>query len=195
MQNGLIAKTEAYVKNAFIENPHYSFGHWSVMYDHSVLVKDFALKIAENVECNKTLVAIGGLFHDIGKTYKADEETLHYDHEKFNLPVTEKFISALPLDEEEKNKLKSIVSYNDDFVEMKIVKDADALAFFADKRLYMLFLAWAVEKKLTATIQRKLDKFEKLRFPVSVEMGKEPFAIMKKDWAAYFTEHEFKFHI
>ena len=191
MHDGLIAQAEEFVKNAFIENPHYSFGHWSVMYNHSVMVKDFALKIAEQVECDKTLVAIGGLFHDIGKTHKADEETLHYDHEKYNLPVTEKFIDILPLGEDEKSKLRSAVSYDGDSVEIKIIKDADALAFFADKKLYMLFLEWAVEKKLTASIQRKLDKFKKLRFPISAEIGRGLFENMKKDWDEYMKERQF----
>jgi putative nucleotidyltransferase with HDIG domain len=192
MQEDLIHRAEEFVKNAFIENPHYSFGHWSVMYDHSVRVKDFVLKISEHVDCDKTLAAIGGLFHDIGKTQRADEETLHYDNEKFNLPITEKFIETLSLTQDEKNKLKSIVSYSGDLIEIKVIKDADALAFFADKKLNMLFLEWAVEKKLTPSIQRKLDKFKKLRFPFSIEMGRELFENMKKDWDAYLKEHKIK---
>jgi len=187
-----IAQAEEFVKNAFIENPHYSFGHWSVMYNHSVLVKDIALRIAEHVECDKVLAAIGGLLHDIGKTHKADEETLRFDHEKFNLSVAEKFIDGLPLPEDQKNKLKTIVSFADDSVEVKIVKDSDALALFADKKLYMLFIEWAVKNKLRDAIVRKYRKFDKLRLPISVEVGKESFENMKQDWEAYMKEHKFQ---
>lgn len=162
------------------------------MYNHSVLVKDLALKISDQVECDKTVVAIGALFHDIGKTHKADEETLRFDHEKFNLPISEKFIDASSLTEDKKFKLKEIISYTSDSVEAKIIKDADALALFADQKLYMLFIEWAVKNNFASAIQRKIDKFKKLRFPVSVEMGRKWFDQMMVDWNRYMEANTFR---
>jgi len=73
---------------------------------------------------------------------------------------------------------------------MKVIKDADALALYADKRLYMLFIQWAVENNLDASIQRKIDKFQKLRYAESRNIGNEWFENMKRDWDAYLRSHK-----
>ena len=189
MDEELITQAEEFVKQSFTENPHFSFGHWSVMYDHSVTVKNIALKIAEQVECDKMLIALGALLHDIGKTQKADENTLHYDHEKFNLPISRFFIDSLNLSASKKRSLKELISYASDSVEMKVIKDADALALYADKRLYMLYIEWAIKNGLSTSIQRKIDKFDKLRFPISKKIGEKWFEIMKRDWNLYMRDH------
>jgi len=185
MSQDLVEKTEKFVRESFRTNPHYSFNDWTVMYEHSVKVKDIALQIAEHVPCDKILVAIGALLHDIGKTYKADPEVLHKDHETFNLLVAGDFLTGLGFPEEQLRKLESLVSYQSDSDEMKVIKDADSLAFYSDKRLYMLFIEWAVTESLEASIQRKLDKFSKLRFEVSRTIGPDWFDQMKQDWTAY----------
>jgi HD superfamily phosphodiesterase len=65
MNTDVIQKTKNFMKEAFIEHPHYSFNHWSVMYDHSILVQSLALQIADEIDCDKTIVAIASLLHDI----------------------------------------------------------------------------------------------------------------------------------
>jgi putative nucleotidyltransferase with HDIG domain len=188
MEN-FVQKTEEFIKNAFIANPHYSFDHWSVMYNHSIKVKEIALQIAETMHCNKTLVAIGALLHDIGKTYKTDNETLHKDHEKFNLTVSEDFLETLQLPQDDLSQLKLLVSFQSNSVEMQIIKDADALAMYADKHLYTLFIKWAVDNKLETAIKRKVEKFSKLNFDISRQIGEPLLENMRLDWNKYLQEH------
>jgi len=185
MSQDLVQKTDKFVREAFRANPHYSFNDWTVMYDHSVQVKDIALRIAEHIACDRLVVAIGALLHDIGKTYRADPEVLHKDHETFNLVVAGEFLRGLELPEEQLRKLESIVGYQSTSEEMKVIKDADALALYADKRLYMLFIQWAAAEGFEASIQRKIDKFSTLRFEVSRTIGSDWFEQMKRDWSDY----------
>lgn len=189
MEEKLVVQTEEFIKKAFVANPHFSFGHWSIMYEHSMRVRDIALQIAEEVVCDKTMVTLGALLHDIGKTRRADEEILHLEHEKFNLPIAEDFINSFSLEDSKKAVLKDLISYQSQSTEMKVIKDADALALYADKRLYTLFIEWAVKNNLNSSIQRKIDKFQKLRFPVSKKIGQLWFDQMKVDWDLYLQGH------
>jgi len=181
----IINKTKEFVKNAFQENPHYSFNHWSVMYDHSIKVQEIATKIAKDMDCNKNILAISALLHDIGKTFKADSKTLHKNHESFNFIVSEKFLKSLNLKENEINTIRDIISYKSDLTEMKIIKDADTLAFYFDKRLYMLFIKWAFENGFESETSRKLGKYDFLNFDISKKLGKNKREEMKEDWEEY----------
>lgn len=189
-EHKIVDQVKEFVKQAFVKNPHYSFDDWTVMYDHSCQVAQMAEKIIMYVDCDQLLVIIGSLLHDIGKTYQVDVETLHTEHESFNLPVSESLIESLSLSSVRQEKLKRLVSFTDESTEMDVIKDADALALPADKRLYMLYIAWAHQKRLESSIERKLRKFDKLHFPVSQEIGSLLFPIMKKDWAEYRATHE-----
>ena len=182
MNETAVAATEQFVAEQFRQHPHYSFNDWAVMSDHSRTVKDLALTIAHEMPADSTVVAIGALLHDIGKTYPADAETLHTKHEDFNLPVSEAFLGTLDIEEAQRAKIKDLIQHKSESLEMQIIEDADALALYADKRLYMLYIQWARENALDAAIQRKLDKFEKLHFEVSKEMGRPWYEQMKSDW-------------
>lgn len=129
------------------------------------------------------------ILSDIGKTHKADEETLHREHESFNLPVSESFLNLLGIESGRLEKLKEVVSYVSESDEMKIIKDADALALPSDKRLYMLFIEWAHRKGLESSIQKKLDKQKKLRFEISREMAGNLFDTMRRDFEQYRKAH------
>jgi len=181
----IVEKVKNFVKEAFIENPHYSFGHWTVMYDHSCTVESLAGTIAQSVECDELLVAIGALLHDIGKTHKADQKTLHLEHESFNLPISEALLNTIDISPVRLEKLKRLVAFEDEGVEMNVIKDADALALPSDKRLYTLYIEWAYREGFEDSIQRKLDKEKKLRFEISKKLGEPLFAAMKKDWDEY----------
>ena len=182
----LVNKTEEFIKTQFQEHPHFSYNDWNVMYNHSVKVKELALKISESIpEADKELLAIAALLHDIGKTYETDLEVLHTEHEKFNLNISEQFINTLNLPEPRSNKLKHLISLTSDSVERKIIKDADTIALYLDKHLYMLFIEWAVKEHLDSSIQRKLNKFEKINFDITRKLGENAFEQMKKDWNEY----------
>lgn len=157
------------------------------MYDHSVLVKKLALKIAKSVPCNVTLVAIGALLHDIGKTKKASAEVLHHDHETFNLQQSKPLLKALGV-MKQKTKLEKIISHTGNSTELKVIEDADALALYYDKKLYTLFLKWSIKQKLYYAITRKIKKFDKLHFPVSRKLGKPALNKMLKDWNVYLKK-------
>ena len=71
-----VEKTKKFIEKSFREKPHFSFNNWKIMYYHSLTVLNFSLKISEKIECDKKVLSIAALLHDIGKTYEADEETL-----------------------------------------------------------------------------------------------------------------------
>lgn len=182
MKDKQILKTREFVKNAFIENPHYSFNHWSVMYNHSVLVFEFAEKLLSEIKADREIVLIGALLHDIGKTYNADPETLHKKHEDLNLEVANDFIESLDLDKISKDKIKEIISFKNGSLEEKIIKDADALAFFHDKILYSLFLDWAKKEGLEDAIDKKINKFNSLNFKISKKIAEKDYQQMLHAW-------------
>lgn len=183
-----IKQTEEFVKKSFINKPHFSFNDWTVMYNHSLLVRDLALEIANELDCNREVLSISALLHDIGKTQDADEETLHTNHAYFNLQISQDFIDSLNLSKKNMEKVKSIISYTSNSIEMDIIKDADAIALYKDKRLYMLFVQWANEKKLDWAIKRKLAKFNNLNFDISRIIAKPLFDQMKKEWEMYLEK-------
>ena len=177
-----VKKTEEFMAREFKKHPHYSFDDWTVMRDHSLKVRDLAMQISEGMSIDPVVVGIGALLHDIGKTYEADSETLHKNHEDFNFPVSESFLGTLPVTDDQREKIKSILEHKSDSVEMRIIEDADGLALYADKRLYMLFIKWARENSLDDAIQRKLSKIDRLHFQKSKEMGEEWLKQMRIDW-------------
>ena len=185
LKQALIDKTDAFVKKAFQDNPHYSFNHWSVMYNHSVIVKELAIKIANEVNCDRLVISISALLHDIGKTYHADHQSLQKNHKNFNLLVSKEFLDNLGLTSTELKHVRDIISYNSDSAEMKIIMDADALAMCFDKKLYMLWIEWAVANKLTTDIQRKLNKYKSLNYEISRRIVEPKLAEMIYDWEAY----------
>lgn len=170
MTNKRIA--EDFLKQVFIENPAYSFGDWTVMYDHSLRVRDLAMKIAEHVECDTELLELFALFHDIGKAYKADYLYLHEHHEELGFSVAESILSKLSLTAEQLTKFTDFLKGDLGSLEANVMKDADTLAFFMDEKLQELFKKWADEKGLVGELQRKADKYQKLKFPISRDMGK-----------------------
>ncbi len=184
-----LARTEVFVRQTFAANPHHSFGDGTVMFEHSVRVKELALRLAQEVGADPLLVGLGGLLHDIGKAYPADEETLHQKHEELGVLVAAPLLGSLELPAPTLLQLRSLIAHTSASLEMQVMEDADALAFFLDKRLYMLFLAWATNTNHHAAIEKKTHKFEKLHFPLSRQLGSAAFGQMWTDWKAYLTEH------
>lgn|SRR3989344_3474988 len=177
-----IKRVEIFMAHEFEKHPHYSFDDWTVMRDHSFKVRDLAMQISSGMSVDTTVVAIGALLHDIGKTHKTEAEVLHRHHEEFNLPVSEAVLDTLGLPSGQLKKLKEVVRHKSDSDEMRIIEDADALALYADKRLYTLFINWARENHLNSAIQRKLDKFNRLNFRQSKDLGRDWYQQMVADW-------------
>jgi len=181
--------TTKFVKESFKKFPHFSFNDGRIMSNHSIRVKNIALKISKKLNCDKVLLAVAALLHDIGKTKKAPETTLHYNHEDYNYEQAEDLIKVLNLTLKQKEKLKNIILHKSRGIEQKIIKDADALALFADKKLYTLYITWAIKNNLSRSISRKLTKFSKLNFDISKKIGKPLYVKMKKDWQKYLKHY------
>ena len=177
-----IESTKKFLEVSFRENPHFSFNNWKIMYDHSLLVQKFSLELAKNIKCDTLVLQIGALLHDIGKIYKADEETLRKKHGELGYAVSRDFIETLNLTAVQKSNLKDILSSIGDSTERHIIKDADIIAFFADAQLHMAFKKWADERGFESELQRKLDKISKLRFNESKEIAKPVYTEMKARW-------------
>src|SRR5262245_35164162 len=93
----VVKTVEAFVAQEFEKHPHFSFNDWRVMYDHSLKVRDLALQVAGRMHVDRTVLVVAALLHDIGKTYEADEATLHTEHENFNVPISRGLLDSLPL--------------------------------------------------------------------------------------------------
>lgn len=182
MSNDILEQTREFLENAFIENPHFSFGNWRIMYNHSLLVLKFALGIAEEIDCDKLVLSVGSLLHDIGKAYKADEQLLREKHEELGYEISQKFLEKFNFSDEQRLKLKDIFLGDGKSVERQIIKDADIVAFFADERLQKALKSWADKRGLTNELQRKLDKVRLLHFGVSKKIAEPFYKEMKKRW-------------
>ncbi len=183
MKAQIIRESKRFLKESFVKHPHYSFNDWRIMYDHSILVMKFALRIAKKVSCDTSVLSIGALLHDIGKTFEADEEILRKEHKRLAYPVSKEFLEGLGLTLEQKRKLEEILSDGKMSVEKEIIEDADTIAFFADKKLQGAFKMWVQKKELKNELKRKVDKFNKLQFPVSTEIARNFYTALKKEWA------------
>ncbi|MDD5251850.1 MAG: HD domain-containing protein [Patescibacteria group bacterium] len=182
MNPSTITQVENFVREAFRKNPAYSFGDGGIMYDHSVKVKDLALLIASNMDCDRELLAVEALLHDIGKAYPADAQTLHERHEELGFEAAVALLPQLPLTSEQAELLSGFLRGNINSVEAEIVKDADTVAFFEDERLQRALAAWAQEQGLAGEMQRKADKFKNLKFKSSRNIALPSYEAMKKRW-------------
>ena len=171
-----IQKAESFLEERFKENPGFSFGDWEIMYDHSILVKNYSIKISEEIsrdDYSKTVLVLGALLHDIGKTYQADEEKLRNKHDELAYEVSRDFLKNLEMEDSQENKLNSLLKGKSDFLEAQIIEDADIVAFFADKKLMKAFKEWALSKDMPEECERKLNKIEQLKFEPSKQLALE----------------------
>lgn len=182
MDRKIFVKTEKFLKQRFIKYPHWSFNNWRVMYEHSIDVKNIALKLAKKIKCDPTIAGISALLHDIGKTYKTSEKNLEINAHTLNAIVARTFLKGSGLPKNKIRKILTILSYKSRAVEYKIMTDADALAFFKDKRLHSLYFEWALKKQKRQNLKRHLKKFDQLHFPESKKIGTKWFKKMLKEW-------------
>lgn len=171
-----------FLKKSFQANPAYSFNDWRIMYRHSCRVKKLADKICSAVGGDRQVVLLGALLHDIGKTYRASEEVLRERHNELGWEVSRDFIMGLNFKEEQKNKLRDILTGCDGSLESQIIHEADIVAFFIDKKLQTALKIWADKNNLPNELKRKLDNWEKLKFEISKKIAKKYYSQMKIRW-------------
>ena len=142
-----VQQSVEFVNKSFRENPHYSFGDWHIMADHSIQVMKYALEIADGypVEVDPLVVALSALFHDIGKVVKADEQTLLEKHEEMGREVTKDLLPKLGLTQKQIKQIEEIFSHENNSLEKSIVKDADYIDFYVNEKLHTAAKKWADE--------------------------------------------------
>ncbi len=177
-----IKRVDAFLKSVLEANPSYSFGDPTIMYNHSRTVRDFALQIAKSVECDQDLLEPMALFHDIGKAFVADEQTLREKHAELGYEVTKEFLPQLELSREQRDKLVAFLKGNFDFIEAEIVKDADIIAFYVDSILQKALKDWGDKNDLPNELQRKADKIRKLSLPASTNIAQPLYEKYIQDW-------------
>lgn len=173
--DSIINSAKDFLYDRFQKFPHYSFGDGNIMYEHSLQVHNFATKLAHKIKANLMVVELCAIFHDIGKTLDLDHEILERDHEVLGWKVVKEFLNSQKLSNEDLSKIESFFNAEDS-VERNIVKDADIIAFYADKRLQKEYLTWAKqqgEPRNNELIQKKWGKFDKLNFKESKEIAFE----------------------
>ena len=182
MENN-IQKAERFLREAFVKNPGYSFGDPEIMIGHSRTVRDVSLRIAKRMECDKELLEIMALWHDIGKAHEADWKVLRERHDELGYEVTKDILPELNLSVEQKEKLVAFLRGDlNSSSEAKMAKDADIIAFFADEKLQAALKEWADGKGFSSELQRKIAGVDSLRFEISKELVKRPLEAMKKYW-------------
>lgn len=182
MSEEIIEKTKKFVETSFKKNPSYSFNDWKIMYEHSLLVMLFSLGIAADFDCDKLVLSIGALLHDIGKTYETDQKTLRERHEEFNYEVSKEFLKSLKLTSVQFKEIESLLSKSEESVYGKVIKDADVLAFLADESLQRALKKWADKNNLPEEMKRKLNKFSKAYYPRSITLGEKYYLETKERW-------------
>lgn len=175
-------QVQEFIRESFQGNPDYSFGDWTIMYKHSLKVKETALQIAKSVECDKELLAIEALLHDIGKVYRANSKMLRKHHAKLGYKVAGKFVEQLDLSRQMKKELMTFLKGRKGSIEGQIVKDADVVSFFSDVKLQKAFKNWAEKEGLRAELQRKANKINELEFDVSKKIAWPFYEKMKRRW-------------
>jgi len=175
-------QTESFLQDAFVANPSYSFDDPTIMIEHSKTVRDVALQIEEVTHCRRNLLEVMALLHDIGKAYPADEQTLREKHAELGYEVARDFIAKLDLGDDERMRIVTFLKGDMESLEAQIIKDADIIAFFVDEQLQKALKEWGDKNDLPNELQRKANKFEKLKFGISREIAKEPYQKMLARW-------------
>lgn len=177
-----IEQTDLFLKRAFKKNSSYSFGDPVIMYEHGRTVRDFAMRITGSVECDRELLEVMALFHDIGKAYKADEQTLREKHAELGYEVTKDFLPDLELRDDQRQTLVDFLKGDMTSIEATVIKDADIIAFFADERLQQALKTWGDNNGLPNELQRKADKIRNLTFTSSEAIARPIYERFIEIW-------------
>lgn len=107
--------------------------HDKALLRHVELVREYSLKLAEIENCDKKVVEIAAILHDIGKS-ECREGHSHRSYE-----MSREFVESMDLSDEQKRLvLKCILKHSSRFsdeeneIEVKVIQSADALAVLFD---------------------------------------------------------------
>lgn len=183
----LIQEAKQFLIKSFTENPSYSFGDDSIMIEHSINVANLCLNLAVYYDYDPTTLALGGMFHDIGKSILIDGKPvdpviLRDKHETFNYPMMKEFLSG-KVDDNVLELLKDAFDPEGDSDIKHLVKDADIIEFYMNYRLQKALKEWGDKEGFFTELQKKADKFEKVLWSEkSKEMARPFWEVMKLRW-------------
>jgi len=148
--------------------------------NHVLLVREFALKLAEIEGADKQVVEMAAMLHDIGK-YKGRK-----DHAMRSYELSKAFLKNVDLPQEKKElvlkciiKHRSKFSIEDNEIEVKVVQSADALGVLFDKELQERRTRAPLPKEETL---RLIDKMmnKKINLESAREIAKPQVEKLKK---------------
>jgi putative nucleotidyltransferase with HDIG domain len=184
----LLSEAKEFLIESFTENPSYSFGDASIMIEHSLNVSNLCINLSIYTECDPTTVAIGGMFHDIGKAMTIGGEPINWEslrknHEAFNMPMMLAFFKSRDVEGEIVETLHKAFDEESGVKEGYVIKDADLIEFYMNYRLQKALKEWGDKMGFPNELQRKADKFNTvMKFDKSKEMAKPFWETMKLRW-------------
>ena len=131
-KNSIISEVEKYVKEKIEEYKNNSEDHYDFWNEHIKYVYEESLKLADEYNADKEIVALGALLHDIALINKVgDRKDHHINGEK----IAREVLTNLNYDEAKKERVLKCVynhrsSKNTTSIEELCVGDADILAHF-----------------------------------------------------------------
>ena len=131
-QDAIISKVEKYVKDKIEEYKDNSDDHYDFWNEHIKYVYEESLKLAEEYNADKEIVALGALLHDIALINKVGERKDHHINGEI---IASDVLTNLEYDEIKKERVLKCVynhrsSKNATSIEELCVGDADILAHF-----------------------------------------------------------------
>ena len=131
-QDVIINEVEKYVKNRIEEYKNNSDDHYDFWNEHIKYVYEESLKLADEYNADKEIVALGSLLHDIALINKIGDRKDHHINGEI---IAREVLTNLEYDESKKERVLKCVynhrsSKNATTIEELCVGDADILAHF-----------------------------------------------------------------
>ena len=131
-RDAIIKEVEKYVKNKIEEYKNNSDDHYDFWNEHIKYVYEESLKLADEYNADKEIVALGSLLHDIALINKIGDRKDHHINGEI---IAREVLTNLEYDETKKERVLKCVynhrsSKNATTIEELCVGDADILAHF-----------------------------------------------------------------
>lgn len=168
---------------------------------HLERVKEIALKIAKNIDCDKEILIAAVLLHDTGYKNHENDDKHHY---KYSMEIAQKWLPEVGFPVSKLDDVLEAIRLHDNYawghdgeatnhIEIKILQDADRLesmgaigisriAYYYGERGYPIVSdepvpeskeVWLNHSFLDTLDRGSLQKYDNLNFPISREMAQK----------------------
>ena len=155
--NDVVERVEAFAQ------PHYT--QWDedafIWSEHVPLVRHYALRLAQTEGANQRVIELAALLHDVGKDQGRE------NHHTRGAEICEPLLAELPITEPERQlilrcirKHRSRFAGEDDKMEVRVLRSADALAVLFDERCQEFSRQTMPREHLLALYEKQLRKIE-----------------------------------